>query len=70
MLIARKNKRNLRGSKKFKKLRGNERDLRLQQMKEAMKRLISNKLSQDRSIRLKDAANRSATKTLESNERK
>jgi hypothetical protein len=43
-------------------------------MKEGTKRLISNKTSQDRSIRLKDAVNRSAAKisnkTLESNEKK
>jgi hypothetical protein len=36
-----------------------EPDLRLQQMKEATKRLISNETSKDRSIRLKDAAIRS-----------
>jgi hypothetical protein len=41
-------------------------------MKEATKRIISNKTSQDRSIRLKDAATRSAARisneTLESNQ--
>jgi hypothetical protein len=51
-----------------------ERDLRLQQMKETTKRLISNETSQDRSIKFKDAANRFAPKisneTLKSNERK
>jgi hypothetical protein len=39
-----------------------ERGLRLHQMKEATKCLISNETSQKRSIRLEDAANRSAFK--------
>jgi hypothetical protein len=39
-----------------------ERDLGLQQMTDATKHLISNETSRDISIRLKDAANRSAAK--------
>jgi hypothetical protein len=72
MLIAKKGKQNFRDDRvvrleKLKKSRGQrkalktvqERDLRLKQIKEATKWLISNETSQYRSIdRMKDAANR------------
>jgi hypothetical protein len=74
MLITKKDKRNLQDLSDLKNLRSQEqnKNLRLQQMKEATNRLISNETSQYRSIGLKDDANRSAvkiSKRRESNER-
>jgi hypothetical protein len=57
-----KNSKSREKNEKLPKLFVQERDLRLHQMKEATKRLMSNEILQDRSIKLENAAKRYAAK--------